>query len=139
MLDIITATRSTGATSSTAPTPAPTPTEEKDDYKGMSKNELAVNLQICGQAITGEVTNLPSWIQYCAAKGTSEHYKLTMIQKYIMANAFYDDADVPLTSPLLNMIMKRAWTEKDGNVTRPSLLHAMEGLSPFRMLNPNVD
>ena len=33
------------------------------------------------------------------------------------------------------MVQKRAWVGKGDNVTRPSLLHAMEGLSPFLMLD----
>ena len=85
------------------------------------------------------MTDLPAWIQDCAAKGTSEQYKLTIIHKYIMETALYDDADVPLTSLLLKMILKRNWTGKDGKVTRPSLLHAMEGLSPFTMIDLNAD
>ena len=79
LLDIIAAIRSTGTTSSADLTPAATPTEEKNDSKGVSKNELAVTLQICGQSSTGEVTDLPDWIQDFAAKGTIEHYKLMII------------------------------------------------------------
>ena len=139
LLDIIAAISSTGATSSATPTPAPSPTEKKDNFKGISKNELAVTLQICGQASTGEVTDLLAWIQDCAAKGTSEHYNLTIIQKYVTENALCDNVDVSITSPLLKMIMKRAWTGKDVNVIRTLLLHAMEGLSPFTMLNLNED
>ena len=56
-----------------------------------------------------------------------------------MLNTFYDDADVPLTSPLLKMIIKRSWTGKDGNINRTSLLHAMEGFSPFTMLDLSED
>ena len=37
------------------------------------------------------------------------------------------------------MVMKRAWTGKDGNINRFSLLHAMGGLSPFTMLDLNED
>ena len=62
-----------------------------------------------------------------------------IVQKYVMANTYFDDADVPLTSALLKMVMKRAWTSKDGNINRPSLLHAMDGLSPFTMLDLNED
>ena len=56
-----------------------------------------------------------------------------------MSNTFYDDAGIPLTAPLLKMIIKRAWTRKDGNMNRPSLLHAMDGLSPFTMLDLSED
>ena len=44
-----------------------------------------------------------------------------------------------MTPQLLNMIMKRSWTGKDGNINRPSLIHAMEGLSPFTIINLNED
>jgi len=37
------------------------------------------------------------------------------------------------------MILKRAWTGKDGKSIRPSLMHAMEGLFPFMMLDFNED
>ena len=56
-----------------------------------------------------------------------------------MGNTFFEDADVPMTSQLLKMIIKRSWTDKDGNINRPSLVHAMEGLSPFTMLDLNGD
>ena len=72
-------------------------------------------------------------------KGTSEHYKSIIIQHFVMSNIFYDDANVPLTAPLLKMIIKRAWTGKDGNMNRPSLLHAMDGLSPFTVLDLSKD
>ena len=35
--------------------------------------------------------------------------------------------------------MKRSWNVKDRNINRPSLVHAMEGLSPFTMLDLNGD
>ena len=94
---------------------------------------------MCGKASTGDMTDLPAWTQECATKGTSKHYKSIIIQKFLISNTFYDDADVPLTSPLLNMIIKRAWTRKNGNINRPSLLHAMEVLSPFIMLDLSKD
>ena len=52
-----------------------------------------------------------------------------------MSNTFYDDSDVTPTAPLLNMIIKMAWTRKYGNINRPYLLNAMEGVSPFTMLD----
>ena len=44
-----------------------------------------------------------------------------------------------MTAPLLKMIIKRDWTGKDGNMNRPSLLHAMDGLSPFTVLDLSKD
>ena len=90
---------------------------------------------MCGKSTTGDSADLSLWMQDYAAKGTSDPYKMTIIQKAMMENAYYDGADVPLTAPLLKMIMKRSWNGRDGNVTRPSLVHAMEGLSPFTILD----
>ena len=56
-----------------------------------------------------------------------------------MLNTLYNYSDVPLTATLLKMIIKRAWTRKDGSINRPSLLHAMEGFSSFTMLDLNKD
>ena len=108
-------------TNTTMPTnPSPSKTSDKqDESKCMSKSELDMTLKMCGKAITGNIVDLPSWMQECATKGTSEHYKTIIIQKFVMSNILYDDADVPLTAPLLKMIIKRAWTGKDGNVNRP--------------------
>ena len=83
--------------------------------------------------------DIPAWMQECATKVTSEQYKSIIIHKFVMSNAFYDDTEVPLTTPLLNMIIKRAWTGKDVNINRPSLLHAMEGFSKFTMLDCSED
>ena len=55
----------------------------------------------------GDSADLPLWMQDCAAKGTSNPYKMTIIEKAIMTNIYYYDVDVPLTAPLLKMIMKR--------------------------------
>ena len=72
-------------------------------------------------------------------KHISDQYRKTIIRKQIANNTHYDDVDVPLTEPLLKMVQKRAWASKDGNVTSPSFLRAMEGLSPFLMLDLSED
>ena len=56
-----------------------------------------------------------------------------------MATTYYNDAKVPLTGPLLKMIVKRFWTGKDRNINRLLLIHAMEGITPFVMLDSNKD
>ena len=56
-----------------------------------------------------------------------------------MVNIYYDDTDLPLTAPLLKMIMKISWTGRGENVTRPSLVHAIEGLSPFAIMDIDED
>ena len=94
---------------------------------------------MCSKYRTGDMIDLPAWMKECATKVTIKNYKSIIIHKFVMLNTFYDDADVPLTSPLLKMIIKRSWTGKDGNINRTSLLHAMEGFSPFTMLDLSED
>ena len=105
----------------------------------MSSSELNTTLQMCGNASTGDMMDPPAWMQECSTKGTRKHYKSIIIQKFVMSNTFYDDSDVTPTAPLLNMIVKRSWNGKDGNLNRPPLLHAMDGLSPFTMLDLSED
>mmetsp|Transcript_15051 Transcript_15051/g.17305 ORF Transcript_15051/g.17305 Transcript_15051/m.17305 type:complete len:184 (+) Transcript_15051:254-805(+) len=105
----------------------------------MSKSELAKLLQMCSKSSTVELTNLPKWLQDCLEKGMTDPYRQMIIPKFIMANTYFDASDVPLTSQLLKMVMKRARTGKYGNINTPFLLHAMDGLSPFIMLDLNED
>jgi hypothetical protein len=116
--------------------------EKKDDDAatyGMSQQELAATLTMCGQAPNAHPSLLPQWIKDCAEKGMTESFKLTLIRKHIMATAYFDDAEVPVTSTLLKNINKRNWLGKDGNIRRPSLLNATEGLSPFIVLDLDED
>ena len=128
-------------TAKVTPTPSPDPSpEKKDEHKSsMSASELEVTLQMCGLPPDGDITMLPRWFQDCAARGTSEQYQLTIIRKWMMGESYYDDADVPLTATLLKMIRKRAWCGNDGNISRPSLVNAMEGISPFAMVDMDED
>ena len=105
----------------------------------MLKSKLAALLKMCGKSITGALTDLPAWLQECKYKGTTDHYRQMIVQKYIMANSYFEDAYVPMTEQLLKMIMKRTWTGKYGNINRLSLVHAMDGLSPLTMLDLNED
>ena len=94
---------------------------------------------MCGKLRTGGISDLPYWFEECAVKGNTEQYNIFIIQKWIMIRMYYDDVDVPLTAPIFKIIFKRAWAGKDGNITRPSLVHAIEGLAPFTMLDLNED
>ena len=64
---------------------------------------------------------------------------MMIVQNYIMANTFFEDADVPMISQPLKMIMKWSWTGKDGNINCLSLVHDMDGLLPFIILDLNED
>ena len=125
-------------------TPLPPPIqatqEEKksDENVGMSGSELEELLQMCGKPSDSDSSVLPDWVHECSKKG-SESYKMTVIMKHVMNNPFFDDAEVPITRPLLKMILKRQWTGKDGNITRPAMSNSSEGLSPFAVLDIDED
>ena len=121
------------------PPAAPPPATSKTDDKTIAKGELATMLRMCGRASTGTTQDLPGWLQECNDKGITDSYRYIIVQKHIMSNTYFDEAEVPLTLQLIKMIVKRAWTGKDGNINRPSLIHAMEGLTPFAMLDLNED
>ena len=117
--------------------------EEKKDDGGntstFSNQELQSTLAMCGEPMTGTINELPPWFGTIAEKGMNEQFKLTVIRKHLMENMYYDDADVPLSTPLLKMALKRSWVGKDGNIRRPSLIHATDGLSPFVCLELDED
>ena len=94
-------------------------------------------LIMCGKASNGGVQDLPEWLQKSLDKGNSDAFKFMLVQKFIMNNVYFDDADVPLTMQLLKLIAKLSWTGKDGNINRTSILHAIDGLTPFSMLDLN--
>ena len=116
--------------------------EKKDDESitlGMSNQELASTLIMCGKNPHDHHTLLPQWFQDCAEKGMTESFRLRIIRKHIMLHVKYDDADIPITATLLKNINKRNWLGKEGNIKRPSLLNASEGLSPFIVLDLDED
>jgi hypothetical protein len=123
------------------PVPAPVEEEKKEDDTGvgMSKQELEITLKMCGKPEGSVKEELPTWFLEVAAKGTQESFKNLIIRKNIENNTMYDDAEVPLTAPLVKMISKRNWCGKESNTKRPSILNATEGLSPFIVLDLDED
>ena len=99
----------------------------------MSEQETTTLLEMCGEAPTAAPALLPSWIRSCAAKNTSDQFKYTIIRKQLMEQVRYEDAEVPITFNLLRIISKRNWLGKDGDCRNPSIVNAMDGLSPFLM------
>ena len=125
--------------------PARTIAEEKKDdsddttVMNMSQQEYVTTLVMCGAPADSPPTALPEWFQLSSEKGMTDSYRHTIINKHIMDNFRYDDAEVPLTHSVLKMVCKRNWTRKEGNVNRPSYVNANEGLSPFILLDLSED
>ena len=105
----------------------------------MSRRDILTLIQMYCKSSTGELADLPAWLQELSAKRTTEPYIMMILQKYIKENTFFEDADVPMTSQLLKMFMKQSWTVKDRNINRLYLVHTTDGLSPFTMLDLNKD
>ena len=124
LLALITAIQLTTMTTPTNPS-SMTADDKQEKSKGTSRSELNTTLYMGVKAITGDIMDLPACMQENDTKGTIKHYNSIIIQKVVMSKCFYDDTDIPRNSPLLNMIITRYWTGKDGNINRPSLLHAM--------------
>ena len=53
----------------------------------MSKSDLAMTCQMCGQPASGMLTNLPAYFSECAAPNTLDnYYKMLVIRKWIMGH-----------------------------------------------------
>ena len=77
-----------------------TPDKPNEDQKtSISDMELPSLLIMCGKASTASKGDLPTWMVDCSAKNTNDHFKYTIICKCIMNNGFYEDSEVPLTTP----------------------------------------
>ncbi len=111
------------------------PAEEKKDdgdpSGSMDPLELTATLRMCGLPATGSSGDLPPWFTDIQGKALTDQFHLNIVRAHLTSHTHYDDAEVPMTTPLLKMLIKRAWVGKDGNIKRPSLLHATDGLSPF--------
>ena len=116
-----------------APAPATATADKKDEETllNMSQKEQQQLCKMCGLSLDAQIDDLPAWVVDCAAKNTTDTFRMQILRKQIMKSTFYDDADVPLTNTLLKMAVKRAWVGKDGNINKPSFVNAMDGLSPF--------
>jgi hypothetical protein len=116
--------------------------EKKDDdttVMNMSRQEYDITLQMCGLPANSTPETLPRWWMDCSEKGMTDHFRSTIIGKHIREHFHYDDAEVPLTNNIIKMAIKRNWTGKEGNINRPSLVNATEGLSPFALFDLNED
>ena len=90
---------------------------------------------MCGKSGCGKFDSLPTWFQQCGEKSFLEQYKMTTIRKHIMTITNYNDAEVPLSAPLLNMDIEQNWVGKYSNITHSLIANATDGISPFLVLD----
>ena len=113
--------------------PAATPTEgatdsdaKPEDKLGMSPTELRSTIAMCGLR-EGEESLLPEWFEKVNEKGQNDNTRNQIIIA-TLKNILFEDAEIPVTAPLLLMIRKRKWLSDDPTATYRT---AAKGLSLF--------
>ena len=86
---------------------------------------------MCGLETTADLSEFPKWARDVAQLGLTDAFKRQIIAEHIDKHQFYEDSKVPTTLPLLKMVEQKSWVGKDTNTSRPTLVNACEGLSPF--------
>ena len=64
---------------------------------------------------------------------------MTSNRKHIMTTKHYDDAEVPLSAPMLKMAIKQNQVSKYSNITRLSLANTTKDISPFLVMDLTED
>jgi len=111
----------------------PTVVTPEEKY-GMSETELSSTLKLCGLK-KGDEHLLPAWLLQMSEKGQNDNTRNQIIIKRLQ-KVLYDDAEIPITAPLLTMIRKRKWLSDD---PVPSLRTASKGLSIFAVVQMSED
>jgi hypothetical protein len=114
------------STEKTAATTEATTTSKPEEKFGMSDTELQTTLAMCGLN-NGEEELLPSWFEKLNEKGQNDNTRNQVIIKTLQ-NILFEEAEIPITAPLLLMIRKRKWLSDDPTATYRT---AAKGLSVF--------
>ena len=93
---------------------------------GMSPTELKSTLAMCGLR-EGEEDLLPEWFETTNEKGQNDNTRNQVIIA-TLKNILFEDAEIPVTAPLLLMIRKRKWLSDDPTATYRT---AAKGLSIY--------
>ena len=88
--------------------------------------ELQTTLAMCGLN-KGEEYLLPTWFEKLNKKGQNDNTRNQVIIK-LLQNILFEEAEIPITAPLLLMIHKQKWLSNDPTVTYRT---AAKGLSVF--------
>lgn len=129
----------TAGTNTTAVTT--THEEKKEDdtsLYGLSNTDIEMMLEKCGHDKDADRRLLPKWVRLVSEKKMSKEAKFRVIRQQLTENPAYDDAEIPLTIPLMETILGMKWLAKD-DVNNPSYDGATEGLTPFMVMELNSD
>ena len=88
---------------------------------------------MCGRKATDNAAYLSDILQTVGQESIPEAMKLAHIQEQLQGELYYPEAEIPITYPLNQVIMKRAWISKEGSYGRPTITTAITGLTPFLM------
>ena len=116
-----------------ATTAAAAPTDSTADFKVSAAEKVRMKT-MCGidQAAGDEA--YPKWFRDIFAKNLDEKDRIIIIASAIEKSVMFEDAEVPLYTALLKMILKRDWTASDVG-KRAALMHAAKGLTAFAMMD----
>ena len=123
------------AAKTAGPSAASTPelagdSEEKTFKKfGLCTADLHRILLMCGKE-TGEEESLPAWFEEIATKHMLNDGKAGVIRKLLNAGLKFDEYPIPITTSLINMIIKKTFSGDEDATTAAG---AMKGLSPYTM------
>ena len=110
-----------------APAVTPETVDNKpEDKLGMSQTKLRSTLAMCGLH-DGEESLLPVWFEKTNEKCQNDNTRNQIIIN-ALKNILFEDAEIPVTAPLLLMIRKRKWLSDDPTA---SYRTAAKGLSIF--------
>ena len=105
-------------------------TEEKIFKKyGLCTLDLERILTMCGKE-SGEEDSLPSWLEEIATKHMLNDGKAGVIRKLLSTGLKFDEYPIPITSTIINMIIKKTFSGDEDATTAAG---AMKGLSPYTM------
>ena len=126
------------STAKAAVQPAPSRSlreEEEDQLEGTWEKKLNLSttalknmLKFCGLE-EGDEGRLPQYLIKLAEKHNTKGDKDTIIHQ-VLSKAYYQDAEVPITSFLLAVVRERNWT---GGEVICTMANCMKGLSIFAM------
>ena len=91
----------------------------------MSATEISITRSLCG--ITSSDEHLPAWFQAVSEKGQNDNVRNQIIIEQLQYKV-YDDVEVTIHAPLLQMIKKRLWLPNDFAL---NVRNAGKGLSVF--------